>query len=597
MIDAQVGDLAAHTTKYTSPALTQKVFANMRRVGKGFSGVDTPLFEGMLVPQQAHDDVAVDDVADVVADAEPTSPTPATTPPHQQELILSGSQVKENQEKDKIRSKSDKNGKCVEAGKTKREESPRSTTMTRKVENLEQDKIAQGLEITKLKQRVRRLEKKNKLKASGGCIQTGGIIAKIDVDEDVTLEEVDAEKDADAHGRLKDAARRRKGVVIRDPEETATPLIIVHSEPKSKDKVKGILVEEPKPLKKQTQIEQDEAYTRKLEADLNANINSDDVIEQLEEEASKALKRKSKSSEQQAAKKQKLDEEVEELKIHLYIVPNNEDDVYTEATPLALKVPVVDYQIHNENNKPYYKVIRTDRTHQLFLSFISLLRNFYREDLEMLWQIVQERFASSKPKNFSDDFLLNTLKSRFGLDVVEDFKEYTLRDYYCWLKTYCCGEGDEDGKDLESKIDDVMVTRSLQVPGQMTHFIASLTLDSAKSCVMQGASCTQIKVSSVPFISSIPFVLSQGSSISPDSFLSSILLLAVMVVIVVVTVIGVVVVDIVGGVPSIIKLSFVIVVTVPSMLWGNPPMKTSIIFSLFGTMFGHKVSNSWNLLA
>nr|GEU33306.1 hypothetical protein [Tanacetum cinerariifolium] len=26
----------------------------------------------------------------------------------------------------------------------------------------------------------------------------------------------------------------------------------------------------------------------------------------------------------------------------------------------------------------------------------------------------------------------------FGVDDVEDFKEYTLRDYYCWLKTYCC---------------------------------------------------------------------------------------------------------------------------------------------------------------
>nr|GEW82147.1 hypothetical protein [Tanacetum cinerariifolium] len=57
MISAQVGDLSSHATKYTSPALTQKVFANMRRVGKGFSGVDTPLFEGMLVLQQGADDV------------------------------------------------------------------------------------------------------------------------------------------------------------------------------------------------------------------------------------------------------------------------------------------------------------------------------------------------------------------------------------------------------------------------------------------------------------------------------------------------------------------------------------------------------------
>nr|GEX31572.1 hypothetical protein [Tanacetum cinerariifolium] len=65
----------------------------MRRVGKGFSRVDTPLFKGMLVPQQAVNDVANvadDDVDDVVAEnaAEPTlpSPTPTTTPPPPQEL-------------------------------------------------------------------------------------------------------------------------------------------------------------------------------------------------------------------------------------------------------------------------------------------------------------------------------------------------------------------------------------------------------------------------------------------------------------------------------------------------------------------------------
>nr|GFC90030.1 hypothetical protein [Tanacetum cinerariifolium] len=96
------------------------------------------------------------------------------------------------------------------------------------------------------------------------------------------------------------AARRRKRVVIRDPEETATPSTIVHSEPKSKDKGKGILVEEPKPLKKQAQIEQDEAYARELEAELNKNINWDDVIEQVKKKGKEdndvlryqALKRK-----------------------------------------------------------------------------------------------------------------------------------------------------------------------------------------------------------------------------------------------------------------------------------------------------------------
>nr|GEW55800.1 hypothetical protein [Tanacetum cinerariifolium] len=196
------------------------------------------------------------------------------------------------------------------------------------------------------------------------------------------------------------------------------------------------------------ELKEDEAYARELEVELNANINWNEVIKQVkrkekqdntvmryqslkrkpqtEAQARKNIMRKEKRSYKKrqaskargkvkllmkAAKKQKLDEEVEELKTHLQIIPNDEDVVYTEATPPALKVPVVDYQIHTEHNKPYYKIIRVDVSHQLFFSFISMLRNFDKEDLEMLWKIVQERFASSELKNFSDDFLLNALKT------------------------------------------------------------------------------------------------------------------------------------------------------------------------------------------
>nr|GEX22799.1 hypothetical protein [Tanacetum cinerariifolium] len=158
-----------------------------------------------------------------------------------------------------------------------------------------------------------------------------------------------------------------------------------------------------------------------FEKKFNSNVAFlEKTREQMEEEDNKALKRISESQAEKATKKQKLDEEVEELKRHLQIVPNNEDDVYTEATPLALKVPVVDYAIHTENNKPYFKIIRADGTHQLFLSFLSLLRNFDREDLEVLWQLVKERFASLKPKNFSYDFLLTTLTYMFEKPNVKD---------------------------------------------------------------------------------------------------------------------------------------------------------------------------------
>nr|GEX22152.1 hypothetical protein [Tanacetum cinerariifolium] len=141
----------------------------------------------------------------------------------------------------------------------------------------------------------------------------------------------------------------------------------------------------------------------------------EDVTCQKEEES----KRKGDSLNQDTTKKQRINKEEEELKAHLQIIVNDDDDVFTEATPLASKVLVVDYQIHHENNKPYYKIIRADGTHKLFLSFITLLKNFDREYLEMLWKLVQERFKSSKLKNFSYDFLLNTLKIMFEKPNVE----------------------------------------------------------------------------------------------------------------------------------------------------------------------------------
>nr|GEW00541.1 hypothetical protein [Tanacetum cinerariifolium] len=164
---------------------------------------------------------------------------------------------------------------------------------------------------------------------------------------------------------------------------------------KGVDKGKEILVEEPKPLKKKQQIEMDEEYARNLHVELNKDIEINETPTE------------------RAAKRRKLNKEVEDLKRHLEIVPDIDNDVYTEATPLARMVLIVDYEIIEINNKPYYKFIRADGTHQLYISFLTLLKNINREDLEALWNLVKERFSTSKPKNFSDDFLLTTLRAMF----------------------------------------------------------------------------------------------------------------------------------------------------------------------------------------
>nr|GEX93476.1 DUF4219 domain-containing protein/UBN2 domain-containing protein [Tanacetum cinerariifolium] len=206
-------------------------------------------------------------------------------------------------------------------------------------------------------------------------------------------------------------SRRRKGVLIRDPEEESTTSTIIPAETKSEDKGKGILVEEPKHLKKKQQIKRDEQYARELHAELNKDIDWDKAMDHVKRKAKEdppvkkyqAMKRNPQTEAQtrknmmmylknvvgfkldyfkgmsyddirpifeakfnsntpaeRAAKRRKLDEEVEDLKRHLQIVPNEDDDVYTEATPLARKIHVVDYEIIEMNSKPYYKIIRAD---------------------------------------------------------------------------------------------------------------------------------------------------------------------------------------------------------------------------------------------
>ncbi|GKA64200.1 putative transposase-associated domain-containing protein [Tanacetum coccineum] len=84
-LDNQVDDMTSHHTMYTSPALTQKVFANIRRVGKGFSGNETPLFDTMLVQPQTQAD---EDVKMPVDKEKPsTTSAPSTSEPQDQPSI------------------------------------------------------------------------------------------------------------------------------------------------------------------------------------------------------------------------------------------------------------------------------------------------------------------------------------------------------------------------------------------------------------------------------------------------------------------------------------------------------------------------------
>nr|GEV74845.1 copia protein [Tanacetum cinerariifolium] len=193
-------------------------------------------------------------------------------------------------------------------------------TVTKKVSDLEQDKIAQAIEITKLK-----------VESSANTImddqedasKQGGII-ELDANEDITLETIAAE-DADVQGRLEESQAHvyhldlehadkvlsmqdtdkvepvevKKAIKVVNAAKLMTEVVTIDATtitvapmPKASvsRRIRGILVEEPKPLKRQAHIEQDKAYARELEAEVNTNINLNEVIEQAKKKMMLYLK-------------------------------------------------------------------------------------------------------------------------------------------------------------------------------------------------------------------------------------------------------------------------------------------------------------------
>nr|GEU87283.1 putative ribonuclease H-like domain-containing protein [Tanacetum cinerariifolium] len=220
------------------------------------------------------------------------------------------------------------------------------------------------------------------------------------------------------------APRRRRGIVIQDPEETATS-ILVHTEVQPKDKGKGILIEEPKPLKRQAKIKKNnevmryQALKRKPLTEAQARKNMMIYLKNMAGFKMNFFKGMTYGEIRPLFEKHYNSNQAFLERVEEEVIVQEKEIKEEEATPLASKVPVVDYQIHHENNKPYYKIIRADGTHKLFLSFITLLKNFNKEDLETFWKLVKEMFETTELKNFSDDFLLNILKIMFEKPNIE----------------------------------------------------------------------------------------------------------------------------------------------------------------------------------
>nr|GFB23923.1 hypothetical protein [Tanacetum cinerariifolium] len=355
----------------------------MRRVGKGFLGVETPLFENMLtvrtvdaeeevqvlaqdddVQEHAEEEVATDVVPPTPTSPSPSSPIIPSSPPHQspcqpQPQAAKGSSQLIQQVLDTC------------------------SALVLRVEGLETTNAAQQLEIIKLKDRVKKLERLNKVKSSKlrrlkkvgtsqhikssddveNVFNQGRISVDIETDEGIELE-VDQEKSVEVAAASTPAPAAKPKIL-----KIAAAALAV-----STRRRKGV------PMKKKDQVEIDAEYAKKLQEELDKehgeaykNIDWNAAFDHVQDKETQYIKRyhgfkKKPQSESEAcknmisylknteAKKRKLSEEAQEaddLRRRLEIVQDEDDDVFVESIPLAQKVPVVDYQVKGRQEKIY----------------------------------------------------------------------------------------------------------------------------------------------------------------------------------------------------------------------------------------------------
>ncbi|GJZ08615.1 hypothetical protein Tco_0542898 [Tanacetum coccineum] len=161
-LDKQVEGMSKHKKIYVTPSHTKKVFANMKRQEKNFSGRDIPLFQTMMVQAQEEGE---EPMADETKNVE-------SVPTHSNDPLLSGEDRLKLNELMEL---------CI--------------NLSQRVLNLENTKTSQAAEIAKLKENVKKLKRRNKSRTLGlKRLRKVGRNVRIESSKDEDEQEVEVEK-------------------------------------------------------------------------------------------------------------------------------------------------------------------------------------------------------------------------------------------------------------------------------------------------------------------------------------------------------------------------------------------------------------------
>nr|GEW27268.1 hypothetical protein [Tanacetum cinerariifolium] len=178
-----------------------------------------------------------------------------------------------------------------------------------------------------------------------------------------------------------------------------TLLNIKRSTAKDKGKAQKLHAKE---LAKETARQEQEKYNLKKALELQKQLDQreEDVDKEIWINLQQEISKKQKLDEQtedEVEAQADTDQEVEEMKLYMKIVPDEE--IAIDAIPLATKPPViVEYKIVKEGKINTYHIIRADVSTKRYTSMINLLKNINREDLKTLWKIVKDKHGNTRPE-------------------------------------------------------------------------------------------------------------------------------------------------------------------------------------------------------
>ncbi|GKC53884.1 hypothetical protein Tco_1076629, partial [Tanacetum coccineum] len=286
--------LLPHKRTYPTPTLTQKLFSNMKRASKGYSGVNTPLFQTMLVQDQG-EGLTIPVVSHHTPTSGPSTSQLPSTPPSIQTIHVAEEAALMPYDLPLLRVYSLGSD---EGSLSLNELTVLCTSLSKKVESLEselkQTKQTYSTTLLKLIKRVKKLEQT--IKTSQARRRAKVVISNAEEDEEDPSKQGDdqpkeqlgvfsaAKVLADAAEQRRDVENvqtytRRRKAVSTSSGRVSTASELVSTGVKEKDKGKAIMQESepPKKIKKRVQVQMsiDEELAQKVHEEEQARFNAE----------------------------------------------------------------------------------------------------------------------------------------------------------------------------------------------------------------------------------------------------------------------------------------------------------------------------------